>query len=172
MFMGIVDHASGPMLPPVTKFQIRQSTPHSHTFRMKSNTRTQRILHSLDRSLGCLVLIPTAICTAIPTKQDNTTDLNLGGRWNTPPGVADIARWTNAVTAAKTTASLSADLSWRGIKIVGPGGAVTINSGNTLTLGTSGIDLSTVKHDLNRNCGLTLQGDKQSWKAAAGNPTP
>ncbi|MEI7900899.1 MAG: autotransporter-associated beta strand repeat-containing protein [bacterium] len=119
--------------------------------------------------LAALALIPSAAHAATISKADNPDNLNLTSSWtgSVVPGAADIAQWTNTVAAGNTTASLGADLSWAGIKIVGPGGAVTINSGNTLTVGTSGIDLSTATTNLTLNCGLTLLG-KQSWKAAAG----
>ena len=137
---------------------------------MKSNTPAiQRILHGLAISLAAFVLIPTAAHAATRSKQNNTDNLNLASSWDTLPGPADIAQWTNTVTADNTTSSLGADLSWAGIKIVSPGGLVTINSGNTLTVGTSGIDLSTATQDLTLNCGLTLRNSgQQSWKAAAG----
>ena len=44
---------------------------------------------------------------------------------------------------------------------------MTLGAGNTLTVGASGIDLSTATQNLTLSCGLALQG-KQSWKAAAG----
>ena len=43
---------------------------------------------------------------------------------------------------------------------------MTLSAGNTLTIGTSGIDLSTATQNLTSS-GLTVL-DKQSWKAAAG----
>ena len=132
---------------------------------MKSNPPNTRILLAI--SLSTFVLVPTAAHSATRSKQDNTDPLNLASSWDALPGSVDIAQWTNTVTAGNTTASLGADLSWAGIKIVGPGAAVTINSGNTLTVGTSGIDLSTATQDLILNSGLTLVGN-QSWKAAAG----
>jgi len=103
-------------------------------------------------------------------KTNNTDNLNLTTSWagGVVPGTNDIAQWTSTVTAGNTTASLGADLTWAGIKIVGPGGLVTINAGNTLTVGTSGIDLSTATTNLTLNCGLTLRNTgQQSWKAAA-----
>ena len=132
---------------------------------MKSNPPNTRILLAI--SLSTFVLVPTVAHAATRSKQDNTDPLNLASSWDALPGSVDIAQWTNTVTAGNTTASLGADLSWAGIKIVGPGAAVTINSGNTLTVGTSGIDLSTATQDLILNSGLTLVGN-QSWKAAAG----
>ena len=134
---------------------------------MKSNLPNTRILLAI--SLATFVLVPAAAHAATRSKQDNTDALNLASSWDTLPGPTDIAQWTSTVTAGNTTASLGADLSWAGIKIVSPGGLVTINSGNTLTVGTSGIDLSTATQDLTLNSGLTLlNSGQQSWAAAAG----
>lgn len=134
---------------------------------MKSNLPNTRILLAI--SLATFVLVPAATHAATRSKQDNTDPLNLASSWDVLPGASDIAQWTSTVTAGNTTASLGADLSWAGIKIVGPGAAVTINSGNTLTIGTSGIDLSTATQDLTLNSGLTLlNSGQQSWAAAAG----
>ena len=135
---------------------------------MKSTSAIQRIHHRLAISLAVLALIPAAAHAATRTKQNDTDNLNLASSWDTLPGAADIAQWDSAVTAANTTV-LGADLSWAGIKIVGPGGAVAINSGNTLTVGTSGIDLSAATQDLTLNCGLNLlNSGKQSWKTTTG----
>jgi autotransporter-associated beta strand protein len=134
---------------------------------MKSNLPNTRILLAI--SLATFVLVPAATHAATRSKQDNTDPLNLASSWDALPGASDIAQWTSTVTAGNTTASLGADLSWAGIKIVGPGAAVTINSGNTLTIGTSGIDLSTATQDLTLNSGFTLlNSGQQSWAAAAG----
>jgi autotransporter-associated beta strand protein len=133
---------------------------------MKFNPPNTRILFAI--SLAAFVLIPATAHAATRSKQDNTDPLNLASSWDALPGAADIAQWTSTVTAGNTTASLGADLNWAGIKIVSPGGLVTINSGNTLTVGTSGIDLSTATQDLTLSSGLTLSGGKQSWTAGAG----
>ena len=138
---------------------------------MKSTPAVQRILLGLAFSVSAFVLIPATALAASISKADNTDNLNLTTSWAgvAVPGTADIAQWTSTVTAANTTASLGADLSWLGIKIVGPNAAVTINPGNTLTVGSSGIDLSTATKDLALNCGLTLRNTGlQSWKAASG----
>ncbi|MEI6606881.1 MAG: autotransporter-associated beta strand repeat-containing protein, partial [Verrucomicrobiota bacterium] len=135
------------------------------------SNRTQRSFSALAQALAVLVLAPAVARAATISKADNTDNLNLTTSWtgSAVPGTADIAQWTNTVTAANTTASLGADLSWAGIKIVGPGAAVTINPGNTLTVGASGIDLSAATKDLTLNCGLALRNTGQhSWKAASG----
>lgn len=122
--------------------------------------------------LGCsALLIAPSAHAATRIKQNNTDPLNQASSWDVLPGSADIAQWDVTVTGANSTV-LGADLSWAGIKIVNPGTVpgtepVTIGAGNTLTIGTSGIDMSTATQNLTLACGLTLQGG-QSWKAAAG----
>ena len=134
----------------------------------KSPRSFWRIDHSARAITGLLAVLglsQPAAHAATSTKQNNSTALNLAGSWDTLPGVADIAQWTSTVTAANSP-GLGADLSWLGLKIVSPGGLVTLAAGNTLTVGASGIDLSTATQNLTLNSGLTLQG-KQNWSAAA-----
>src|SRR5205823_1748361 len=105
------------------------------------------------------------------TKANNTTNLNLTGSWSAGvvPGSTDIALWDSTVTAANTV-SLGADLNFGEIQITDPGGAVTINAGNTLTLnGVSGvgIDMSSATVDLTLNCAITLAA-AQTWNVASG----
>jgi autotransporter-associated beta strand protein len=96
-------------------------------------------------------------------KTNNAGNLNLGSSWvgGTVPSSGDVARWSSTVTGLNTV-SLGADTNWLGIKVTNPGGAVTVNSGNTLALGGSGIDLSAATTNLTLNCALTLLAD-QSW---------
>jgi autotransporter-associated beta strand protein len=105
----------------------------------------------------------------IPTvsKADNPTNLNLGTSWvgGTVPGTNAIAVWDSTVTSANTV-SLGANLVWGGILVSNPAGAVTLNSGNALTLGSSGIDLSLASQNLTLNCGLALAAGSQSWNVA------
>ena len=106
---------------------------------------------------------------AVVTKRNNTQNLNKNGSWTTfVPGSADIALWDSTVTAANTTA-IGANLSWLGIQITNPGGLVTINgtSGRTLTLGTSGINMSAATQNLTLNCALML-GGAQVWDVTTG----
>ena len=153
--------------------------PDSTTFRYSLlSQRTERSLitvvpvswlgfaRTVSGIFAVLGLLPSSSHAATCTKQNNSTALNLAGSWDTLPGVADIAQWTSTVTAANSPV-LGADLSWLGLKVVSPGGLVTLAAGNTLTVGASGIDLSTATQNLTLNVGLTLQG-QQSWKAAAG----
>ena len=116
--------------------------------------------------VALLALSLPVVHAATSTKQNNSAALNLAASWDVLPGSADIAQWTSTVTTANSP-SLGADLSLLGLKITNPGGLVTLGAGNTLTLGASGMDLSTATQNLALNCGLTLQG-QQSWRAAAG----
>jgi fibronectin-binding autotransporter adhesin len=129
-----------------------------------------RLSFPLASAIATLLAVPSADA-ATRIKQDNTAPLNLASSWDTLPGAADIGQWDSTVTTANSTVP-GADLSWDGIKIVDPGTVpgtepVTIGSGNTLTIGTSGIDLSTATQNLTLSCGLTLQGP-QNWSSAAG----
>src|SRR5512137_831155 len=77
-------------------------------------------------------------------KADNTTPLNDPGSWTggVVPTSSDVAVWDSTVTTANN-APLGGDTNWAGIKILSPGGLVTIGTNaNTLTLGTGGIDMS------------------------------
>ena len=113
-----------------------------------------------------LSLLSASAGAATAIKQNNSTNLNLSGSWSVLPGAGDVAQW-DATVAAANSPVLGGDVSWLGVKVVGPGGAVTIGDGNTLTLGASGVDLSTATQSLTLSCGVTLQG-RQNWSAAAG----
>jgi len=62
---------------------------------MKSTPAIQRILRGLAISLAAFVLIPAAAHAATRSKQNNADNLNLASSWDTLPGPADIAQWTN-----------------------------------------------------------------------------
>jgi len=109
----------------------------------------------------------TTVSAATITKANNAGNLNLGTSWvgGVVPGMGDVARWTGTVTGPNTV-SLGADTNWLGIKVTNPGGAVTVNSGNTLALGGSGIDLSTATTNLTLDCALTLLAN-QAWNVSS-----
>jgi len=111
-------------------------------------------------------LIATGSAATID-KTNNTDYLNLGSSWvgGVVPAAGDIARWSATVTGPNTV-SLGADTNWLGIKLTNPGGTVTVNSGNTLALGGSGIDLSAATTNLTLNCGPTLLAD-QTWNVSS-----
>jgi autotransporter-associated beta strand protein len=96
-------------------------------------------------------------------KTNNSDALNLGSSWvgGVSPTAADIGVWNNTVLG-DNTAALGANINWLGLKIVNPGGQVTLSAGNTLTLGGSGINMSAATTNLTLNNALTL-GAAQTW---------
>src|SRR5215472_17474031 len=121
--------------------------------------KIQIFLASLSLLAGTVSLRAATII-----KTNNTDNLNLTTSWigGVVPGPSDIAKWDSTVTSANSVA-LGADTTWTGITITNPGGPVTITAGNTLTLGTNGIDMSGASTKLTISSGLTLGPGSQKW---------
>lgn len=129
---------------------------------------------NLARALALGSTLATAVATHAGTvfKADNSDDLNLGSSWvgGLAPTNTDIAAWDSTVTGANTTL-LATNTTWAGLKISNPAGLVTINStstnanaGATLTLGASGLDLSTASQDLTFGAPVgLLAATAQNW---------
>ncbi len=98
-----------------------------------------------------------ATTTSMITKANNTTNLEDGGSWvgTAEPGLYQQAVWNSTVTSANTT-TLAKDQDWAGIKIVNPGGLVTINGTATLGLDDAGVDMTTATQNLTVNCLVQL----------------
>ncbi|MCU0792842.1 MAG: autotransporter-associated beta strand repeat-containing protein [Opitutaceae bacterium] len=125
---------------------------------------------SLAVSNDGLTLNLVITSTIVPVLKNNTaTNLDQGGSWvgGVAPTAVDVAKWDSAVTSPSTT-SLGSDLTWSGITIGSPTGSVTINAGNTLTLGAAAadIDMSAATADLTLNNVLAL-GEANLWSVAA-----
>ncbi|MCU0747994.1 MAG: autotransporter-associated beta strand repeat-containing protein, partial [Akkermansiaceae bacterium] len=135
----------------------------------------------LSRSLAASMALSSSAWAVDVIKDNNTTALNLGTSWlndgllgditpATSPG--HIAVWNSTVTGANSSA-LGASLSWEGIKITDPGGAITVthSSAQTLTLGASGIDMSAATQNLNllsSDAAVNLAiGANQTWNIAS-----
>lgn len=123
-----------------------------------------------------LAAISSSAWAADRFKQNNTTDLNLAGSWDTLPTSSDVAVWNSTVTGANTV-NLGANLDWAGIRIANPGGLVTIRhaAGQTLTLGASGIGLSAATQNLTLMTAVTANtagtlaiSANQTWNIASG----
>ncbi len=133
-----------------------------------------------------LVLILTALSMVILTgsasaaddiKANNATALNLVGSWvdGSVPTLAngDVATWDATVAGANTVA-IGGNLSVLGIKVTSPGGAVVVThaAGNTLTLGSAGINMSAATQNLtllntaNTACDINISAS-QIWNVNA-----
>jgi len=133
-----------------------------------TNNRTLK-LRLLSQLIGVGVFSFGSLALAADVvKSDNSDNLNLTTSWSggSVPGNADVAVWNAAVTAANTVL-LGTDLSWQGIRIADPAGAVTINAGNTLTLGSAGIDLSAATQNLTLANAIDL-ASAQTWSVGSG----
>jgi autotransporter-associated beta strand protein len=115
-----------------------------------------------------MLLIVNVLPVGDLLKANNTTNLNLASSWvwGVPPVATNVAVWDSTVTGANTV-SLGGNLSWGGIRITNVGGAVTVNSGNTLSLGAAGLDLGEASQNLTLNCALALTAP-QEWTTGSG----
>jgi fibronectin-binding autotransporter adhesin len=102
-------------------------------------------------------------------KANNTTDLNQTGSWatTTVPTSTDIGQWESTVTGSNSSA-LGADLSWLGLIVANPGGNVTVTGANILTIGTSGIDLSSATRNITFTCNNTFTNSTKSLTVPTG----
>lgn len=121
-------------------------------------------------SLGGLLLAASLAATQAQTvtNADTAVTLNLGGSWvgGVPAGAANVAVWDSTVQV-NTAKTLGASLSWAGVKVLNPGGPITVGAGNTLTLGSSGLDLSLATNGLTLNCPVVLSAN-QTWVVTNG----
>ncbi len=119
--------------------------------------------------LSCACLCVHLSANAADTyKLDNAANLNLASSWenNAAPTSADVANWDSFVTGPNST-QLGANLAWDGIRVLDPAGPVTISGVHTLSLGASGINLSTATQNLTLNSALALSAD-QAWNSPNG----
>ncbi len=93
---------------------------------------------------------------------------STGGNWvgGVAPTAGDVAVF-DASSVANLSNTLGVDRTILGLKIVTPGGLITIGAGNLLTLGAGGIDMSAASQNLVLNALLALAAD-QSWNVADG----
>lgn len=137
-----------------------------------------------------LMLVATVVGTMLSNgiaraqifKADNTSALDTAASWaGGPPGSTDIAAWAgNFDTAGSLSATYGAPLNWLGIQIGNitgsAAGLVSIGgtSGNpgaslSVTIGTSGFDMSAANQNLVVNSATTvLAGASQTWNIASG----
>ena len=77
-------------------------------------------------------------------KADNAEPLNAGASWvgGTAPTALDVAVWSNNVAGANSSALTNA-ATWDGVKVLNPGGPVTVGGTGLLTLdGGAAVDIN------------------------------
>lgn len=123
------------------------------------------------------VTLVALLCTSLAAlgvdKANNTTNLNSGASWTggSTPNAFNTAQWTNTFSAgsAATPLLLGGNVTWGGITILDPGGAVTIGAGNTMTLSGSGINMGAATQNLTIQSGISLlTGSNQVWNVVTG----
>jgi hypothetical protein len=85
------------------------------------------LLHLFLASIGCLALLVGNTSQADRTKQNNNTDLTLGGSWvsGTAPAGGDNAIWGAIVVAERNCINtLGTAATWNGIVIKNPAAPV------------------------------------------------
>jgi autotransporter-associated beta strand protein len=151
---------------------------------MNLRTRTLAVL------TGSISLLLTHTQAAdLSRANNNTSALNTTGAWagGVVPTLNDVMLWDNTFTlpvAAANLPQLGGDMSVLGIKVTNVGGTLNAattqvgfqntSSGNTLTIGASGIDLSGATQALQLQSKILL-GASQVWAIAnantSGNPS-
>lgn len=119
-----------------------------------------------------LALSLILFCLAQPVLADQTWKGTTDNQWTTPgnwsggalPGLTDLVIYNNTSTANLSN-WLSQGFSIKGILFSNVPGSVSINSGNVLTNGASGINMTNVTQNLAITASLAL-GANQSWIVA------
>ena len=112
-------------------------------------------------------------------KANNTYNLNLTTSWagGNRPTASQVAGWNSTVTGPNSV-TLGANLSYLGIRVENPGGAVTIGGAYSLSTDMLGIDMNAATANLTlNNASLALQDyASTAWTVKSGrtltvNPT-
>lgn len=124
-----------------------------------------------DGTHSTSVVLPVTVdrTTVLPvTKANNSLNLEQGNSWiaGKAPATADQAVWDATVTGPSTTI-VASPLAVAGLRVANPGGDVTIQADAALSLGVSGIDLSTATRDLFLGGTIALD-ESATWNIAAG----
>lgn len=157
---------------PVSRHLILRGIPLVMSIRI-APTRARSLFRML---LGAALASAPIAFAADVVHANNTNTANLGTAWTggTAPGVNDVAVWDNTIPAGGNTTTMGGNLSWAGIRIGSVGGAIGLNTDatRTLTLGTSGIDMSAATADFTiaaaaANAFTLTIGGSQTWNVAS-----
>ena len=116
-------------------------------------------------SLLALVLITGSTAAPI-TKAGTGTDLTDGASWGgTAPGSGDVATWSGSSLGAGLTLGISS--SWSGMSVANAASAIGITGAGTLTVGSSGVDMTSSLVNLTLGTPVAL-GANQVWTVNSG----
>lgn len=103
------------------------------------------------------------------TKLDTTTMNGGAADWSAVPATTDVGEFGATPTLAHMAAmTLGASITLGGLQLDGTmNGPLTISSANTLTLGTSGINMTAANQNATLNCTFTPAGS-QTWNVQSG----
>jgi fibronectin-binding autotransporter adhesin len=106
------------------------------------------------------IVFPNTLFAVTRVKAYNADDLNLTSSWTNAivPGGTDVAQFDATVTGPLTLA-LGADTAWSQFNFVNPGGEITIDAGDTLTLSNNTpIIFGAATTNLTLNCDVNFAG--------------
>ena len=142
----------------------RFATSHHPSMNKTAHPNMNACNHSL-MLFGFIAALLVPQLSAQVTKAATGTDLAAGASWGgTAPGSADVATWNSA--SLGTALTLDSNTSWGGIAITGALTNIGITGAGTLTLGASGIDMSTSTVNLTAANNLVLDAS-QTWNVAS-----
>ena len=141
---------------------------------MRSPVWRSNMRQAISRLLFAAVYASAACVGQAQTvryKANNTDNLNLASSWENGniPAENHVAAWNNTVTGPNSV-NLGADLRFLGIRMLDPGGNVTIGGANTLTTDMLGIDMNAATADLTLNNACLALKDYAcvAWSVADG----
>ena len=134
---------------------------------MKTNRTNPIIITTFSAILACSAILPASGASILKLDDINVLTDPLSWTGSVVPGSGDIAQFDG--TYASTNAwPLGAATNWDGIQILSPSSALAIqNDGNTLTLGTAGVDMSAAGANFTMSNSILL-GASQPWNVTAG----
>lgn len=159
------------------EFAFRRSVSRSQLPLLKSPAFQDRTVGKTSlrgKALSCLWCLGLLVIAVLMTPQakavdyvkaNNTSNLNTTNSWTTGivPTVVDVAVWDSTFTTIGT-ALLGGSMTWSGIRLTNNSVGVIIGNtaGATLTLGSSGIDMSAASANLTNSSAIAL-GANQTW---------
>ena len=116
-----------------------------------------------------LLLVCASAEAANVTKLDTASMAANTSNWSASPATLDVGEFDATCSSGNLAAlTLGGNLSLGGLLFDGTmTGPATIGSGNTLTLGTNGVSMTSANQDVTVNCGIGIGGN-QTWDIASG----